>query len=638
MTNPIRRRLPRRWRAATVVLVVSVLAATTLWTRPSGLRFWQEMVFDSLIRLTPAPVPSPEARRVQVIDIGATDEAGRPWDRTASARLAAALAEADPAVVGWDVVFSGSCDDTMPATKALETALGKAPQVLGFLLSGQTLPLPPVQPVIAASNEALPRLWSAPGAEMPCQSLALAAAGLASVSLPGDEAARVRMVPVAVSVAGVAWPSLPVEVLRLANGLPTPLVASSKDGALTLVVPEASFVLDIGGTLRFRPSSAADRAARTLAADAVLSGQDTPEAGAIILVGSSLPQRGGLRPTAADPLYPSVQIAADLIEGLLSGRLPWRPDAARSWEAVAVLLGGAAVAALVMALPPLPALGGALALALFWTLLAWAVHGLTGRLIDPVFPAAGLVSAALGGLILQAAVTARTERALRGRMGQLLPAAVVARLVEDPGLLRLRGERRQVTALFTDLEGFSATAAALPPEQLIATLDRYFTAVSAEVLAQGGMIDKIVGDAVHALFNAPLDQPGHVDAALAAAARIVAVTEALRRDIGPAIALGRTRVGVETGPAILGDVGSGARIDYTAHGACVNMAARLQEAGKDLGPAVIIGPAAATQTNQPLRPLGLVDLRSHGKLSLFTLSDVAGPPVPPVTAQPKLTA
>lgn len=633
MTSAPRRRLPRRWRAGALVLLLAVLAALVIGTRPAELRLWQEMVFDSLIRLTPAPVPSAGAPPVLVVDIGATDEAGRPWDRAASARLAAALAAAGPAVVGWDVVFSGACDEGLPAMLALEAALGEAPQVLGFLLAGQPLPLPPVQPSIAASREAVPGLWSAPGAEMPCPALALAAAGLASVSLPADEAARVRMVPAAVLVAGVPWPSLPVEVLREAKDLPTPLLAGSEAGTgLTLRLPDASFALDMGGTLRFRPSSAAGRAARTMAADAVLSGQVTPPAGAIVLVGSSLPQRGGLRPTSVDPLYPSVQIAADLTQGLLSGHLPWRPDTAPLWEAVAVLAGGAAMAALVVALPPLPALGGALALALIWALLAGAVHSLTGRLIDPLFPAVGLLSAALAGLILQGAVTARAERALRRRMGQLLPASVVSRLVEDPGLLRLRGERRHVTALFTDLEGFSATAAALPPEQLIAVLDRYFTAVTAQVMTQGGMIDKIVGDGLLALFNAPLDQPGHVDAALQAAAGIVATTEALRRDLGPAVALGRTRVGIETGPAILGDVGSGARIDYTAHGACVNMSARLQEAGKALGPAVIIGPAAAAKASQPLRALGQVELRSHGQLALFTLENEASPSVPPGTA------
>ena len=93
--------------------------------------------------------------------------------------------------------------------------------------------------------------------------------------------------------------------------------------------------------MRFRPPSSAKRAARTLAADAVLSGQVTPTAGAIIPVGLSLALRGRLRPTSDDPLYPSVQIAADLTQGLLSGRLPWRPAASPGWEAGTVSIGGA---------------------------------------------------------------------------------------------------------------------------------------------------------------------------------------------------------------------------------------------------------------------------------------------------------
>ncbi len=197
----------------------------------------------------------------------------------------------------------------------------------------------------------------------------------------------------------------------------------------------------------------------------------------------------------------------------------------------------------------------------------------------------------------------------------------MARIAEQPRLLRLGGERREVTALFTDLEGFSDLVNRTAPEELIATLERYFAVVTQEVLTRGGMIDKIVGDAVHALFNAPIDQPGHVDAALAAAAAIREATEGLRGTLG----IGRTRVGIETGPAVLGDVGAGARIDYTAHGPAVNLAARLQEAGKALGPAVIIGPAAAARA-RAAGPLGEAEVRSFGRLALFTLPGASGVP------------
>ena len=603
-------RPPLRPVPLAVVLGLSVVAALALWWSPPALVRWQERGLDAMVRLVPPPAPA--GPPVVVVDIGETDDTGAPWTRAASARLAAAIARAEPAAVGWDIVFAGDCDPAQPVTAALAAALSRAPTALGFLLS-PTPPAVPAPPAVLAVADPAPAFWASAGAEQPCPAFVAAARGLGALSLPGDASARVRLVPAAVLAAGAPRLSLSVETLRLALALPTPVIGGTP---ATLRLGDHRLRLEPGAMLRFRPSSADQRAARTLTAAQVLAGEDAARlAGAVVFVGSSLPSRGGLRPTAADPLYPSVQISADLAEGLLAGRLPWRPSAAPMVEAAGVLLAGAAVAAMVALLSPLAALAGAAALALAWALASLGLHAATGRLLDPVLPALALLGCATAGLLVQAAATARAERALRDRMGQLLPAPVVARLIADPRLLRLAGERREVTALFTDIEGFSALTNRLPPEALIATLDRYFAAVSAIVLRHGGMIDKIVGDGVHALFNAPLDQPGHVDAALSAAAGIVAETEALR----PALGLGRTRIGVETGPAILGDVGSGARIDYTAHGPAVNLAARLQEAGKTLGPAVIIGPAAAARTTRPLRPLDEVEVRSFGRLALFTL-------------------
>lgn len=435
---------------------------------------------------------------------------------------------------------------------------------------------------------------------------------MGSVALIGDDGARVRKVPAAVQVGGQIRPSLPVEMLwvgrhRLPVLAPGPI----------LRMGETVFALDGRGELRFRPSSPARADARTVAAADVLAGRvpETRIAGALVLVGSSLPQRGGVRATATGPLTPSVQIWADALEGLAAGQLPERPRLAPWAEAGALVLGGVGLAGLILIWPPALAFAGALGLAALWPLGGLLVARAQGVLVDPVGPPALLVLAALVALILGAAAASRAERALRGRMRQLLPDAVVAQIAERPDLLRLKGEAREITALFTDLEGFTALTNRLPPEALIALLDRYFTAVSAVVLRHGGMIDKIVGDAVHALFNAPLDQPHHAQAALDCAAEIVAVTEALRADLPD---LGRTRIGVETGPAVLGDVGSAARIDYTAHGPAVNMAARLQEAAKTLGPTVIIGPGTAAATTGT-RPLGRHEIRGFGTVDLFTL-------------------
>ena len=355
-------------------------------------------------------------------------------------------------------------------------------------------------------------------------------------------------------------------------------------------------------------------------ADAVLAGADLEALrGAVVFVGSSLPERGGLRPTAASPLQPSVQIHADLAGALLSGSAPHR-DAKSSRREAGFVAGAGLIATLaVLALPAVPGMAVSGLVALLWAVTCLLVQRQTGSLMDPVAPALAVLVTALVTLIGRAAQTGRAERRLRHRMGQVMPPAVVARLVEEPDLLKLEGESRIVTALFTDIEDFSRMTHSLGPTALVRLLDAYFSLTCGIVLKHGGMIDKLVGDSVHALFNAPLDQPGHVDAALACALEIATATETFRSQSDAAASgLGRTRIGIETGAAVLGDVGSGARIDYTAHGDAVNLAARLQEVNKDLGSTICVGPAAAAASNLPLRSLGVVDIRSFGPMEVFT--------------------
>jgi adenylate cyclase len=133
------------------------------------------------------------------------------------------------------------------------------------------------------------------------------------------------------------------------------------------------------------------------------------------------------------------------------------------------------------------------------------------------------------------------------------------------------------------------------------------------VIKHGGMIDKIVGDGVHALFNAPLDLENHPQRAVECAIAIQTWSEAFRRRAAAAaIGLGRTRIGIETGPAIVGDVGIQSKLDYTAHGDAVNMAARLQACNKELGSAICVGPGAAARCDVPvLRPLGRLAVRGR---------------------------
>ena len=244
---------------------------------------------------------------------------------------------------------------------------------------------------------------------------------------------------------------------------------------------------------------------------------------------------------------------------------------------------------------------------------AIAVSGLADRLVDPRPPyvAAVLVFALTAGTAYS--LTRRREAFVRRRLEQHLAPAVVRSIVEQPDLVKLDGERREVTALFTDIEGFTATTHRVGPEELVATLDQYFEGVSGIVITHGGMIDKIVGDGVHALFNAPVDLEDHPQHAVECAIAIRAWSDGFRtRAPAARIELGRTRVGIETGPAVVGDVGIRSKLDYTAHGDAVNMAARLEASNKELGSAICVGPSAAARCDAPLlRPLGQLALRGR---------------------------
>ncbi|RUS58917.1 adenylate/guanylate cyclase domain-containing protein [Pseudorhodobacter sp. E13] len=609
----MRQRLPI---ALAALLCLAGFAALLARSPPTFLLL-QERVFDAVLRLASAKATP----RVQVIDIAEVDDQGLPWGRAATARLLAALATAGPQVVALDIVFSSDCGPG-PANDALAHAIGQNPTVLGFLMSARTtLPLRP-GPRLAVSGT--PTLWEAAGAEGPCTGFADAAAGLGVTALLADADGLVRRIPAAVRAAGVVHPSLALEAVRLAQpGAASPVLAAAAQGN-RLRVGSAIFATDAAAQLRFAPSQPQVWAARTSDAASLLA----PDAdlsrfqGAVVFIGSSLPQRGGLRATASSPIAPSVQIQADLAQGLLTGHLPQRTAAAPLWEAAAATTLGLASIALLLLAPVGAGVGAALGLGAVWALGTALWFATTGSLLDPVTPLLAALIAGAIALVGRANSSARAERTLRRKLAQLLPAAVVRQLADDPRRFHLRGERREITALMTDIEGFSETTRAIGPEALVALLDQYFATTCAIVLRHGGMIDKMVGDSVHALFNAPLDQPGHVDAALACAAELLRETEALRqRPQMQAAGLGRTRIGMETGMAVLGDVGSGLRIDYTAHGDAVNLSARLEAMNKSLGTSLCIGPNAAAQAQGPLRSLGTHQVRSFGMMELFTLPD-----------------
>jgi class 3 adenylate cyclase len=235
-----------------------------------------------------------------------------------------------------------------------------------------------------------------------------------------------------------------------------------------------------------------------------------------------------------------------------------------------------------------------------------------GRLM-PLTPfPAGLALAAGLSAGAQAQRFLAQRRMIRQAFERYLAPSVVNELVRDPSLVATGATEREISVLFTDLENFTRFVDGNPPGQVISVLNGYLDAIVGEVVAHGGAVDKIVGDAVHAIFSAPVPDPDHRRHACACALAIDRACEAYRARVREetGIALGLTRIAVHSGKAMVGNFGGTGRLDYTAHGSTINAVARLEAANKVFGTRICISEASRIDVaGGRWRPIADVRLR-----------------------------
>jgi adenylate cyclase len=399
------------------------------------------------------------------------------------------------------------------------------------------------------------------------------------------------------------------------------------------MMPEAKGFANFTGTLAFRRSVQQEVPLfspipiDTFANDAIFS---TPGAAALfadqikgryVLIGGNIEDidifqtplsratvKGESKSTWGMDLF-AVQLAQ-----MLDGRLlPQIPNPSLWFTAVAIVIAGGFTAALNQR--PLVS-GGIVATEL--GLLALLPFALAWRGIETYgVPAFGwLVGWFLAFLVIS--VLARTlsseqRRFAQGALGRYLPRDIAAQIIKDPDALKLRGEKREIFVLFSDLEGFTKLSFAIEPEMVASLLNRYLDTLSEVVLAHGGTIDKFVGDAVVAFWGAPIARADDGTRCIQAAIAMNRAGEDFRNSAPEGVPpIGRTRVGVHWGEAIVGNFGGEGRIQYTALGDSMNTAARLESANKQLGTSVLVsGPAVARSGLSGFRALGRVVLRGR---------------------------
>lgn len=309
-----------------------------------------------------------------------------------------------------------------------------------------------------------------------------------------------------------------------------------------------------------------------------------------VLFGFSAPGLFDLRPTPVSGVYPGVEIYATALDNLLSDdfirSVPKAPLLALTLLLTLFAgIGTARISGVVksllgygffLILPPL--LAAAAYRAGFWLPLVVQEVGVAVTLLS-----AGLIYYTTEG---------RQKLFIKNAFKQYLSPEVIEELILHPERLKLGGERRELSIFFSDLEGFTGISEGLAPEALTALLNDYLTAMTDIIHEEGGTVDKYEGDAIIAFWNAPLQQPDHAERCVRAALRcqekLAAMRPAFRERIGKDL---RMRIGINSGPAVVGNMGSHTRFDYTMLGDAVNLASRLEGINKEFGTYTIISQA-----------------------------------------------
>ncbi|WP_019402688.1 CHASE2 domain-containing protein [Chelatococcus sp. GW1] len=630
---------PGGWAA---VLVPVVATAALILSAPMPVRAVRDITFDSYQRLSPRPYdPTPPVRIVDIDDDSLARLGQWPWPRARLAAIVDRLQAAGAAAVAFDILLSEperTGGPEAPGDERLAEAVASAPVVMSLTLTnapGET-PLAPKAGFATAGDDPLNFVPRFPGVIPPLPLFTKPAAGLGALNWVPDRDLVVRRVPTLMALGDALVPSLASEALRVAQGASTILVRASnasgetafgrQTGIAAVRIGDATIATEADGALRIH--YAGTRPERRLAAWRLLDGSADTAAlsGAIVLVGTSAAALADVRATPLEAAVPGVDIHAEFIEHVLSGARLMRPDYAPGIEVAALLTFSALAAALALRVRPLVSALGFLGLAATVAAASWLAFSRWAMLIDPVWPLAGTAASFATAIAIALRRTEAERRWIRQAFARYLSPEVVAALAREPGRLALGGEIRPITVLFADIRGFTSRAERLDAREVVTFLNTVHTPLTDEVMRHGGTIDKFLGDGLMAFWNAPLDVPDHVakalKAALAMQAAIGRLAPTLAQEGLPPLAVG---IGIHTGPACVGNLGSRHRFDYSAVGDTVNAAARIEQTSKVYGePILVSGEVVAAAPAFTFVLVDEVRLRGRGEATrLYAL--VSGP-------------
>lgn len=606
-----------------------------------GLRLWDPgpvaqlrfLVFDAYQRLSPRIYDPNVPVRIIDIDEASLKKVGQwPWPRTVLADLVTKLQAKGAAAIAFDLIFTEEDRlspelilERLPTSERFEAlrqeigqlpshdaqfakAIERAPVILGFVAVNKSSSGGPMEKagIAFAGDDPKAFVPSFVGAAASLKILQEKAKGTGALNWIPEYDQIIRRIPLFLRVGETLYPSLAGESLRLAQGASSYLIKSSgasgeeafgqKTGINTVRIGNVVIPTDANGQFWLKFTHSDER--RYLPAWKLLEDKIAAEdvQGRIILIGTSAAGLFDLRTTPLEASVPGVEVHAQAIEQMFLQNFLLRPDFALAAELLYLLLAGVLLAFLIYRLGAIRgALLGVLAISAVFA-LSWFSYSKLHWLVDPVYPAISLAVIHVAGTLMMYLRTESERNRVRSAFSLYMAPTLVEELAKHPEKLKLGGEMRDLTLLFCDVRGFTTLSEGMDAQVLTRFINSLFTPLSEIILDERGTIDKYMGDAIMAFWNAPLDDADHARHGCRAALKMIDCVDMLNRrwrsrveNTGQTYTPLRLGVGLNSGPCCVGNLGSEMRFDYSAIGDNVNVASRLEEQTKDYGVNIIAG-------------------------------------------------
>ena len=626
---------------------------------PAPLEELRVRTFDTFQRVDPR---TKTARPVTIVDIDEKSLArlGQwPWPRTTIADLIVNLTNLGAITVSFDEVFAEAdrlnpdmaartMRDLDEVTRARLRELPSNDQVLADAIRqsrvvlGETgLPEKqeqiekdlPVTGFASLGEDIEPFLFEFPGLLRNIPLLEKSAAGRGVFTIVAERDGIIRRVPMVLRAQGTMMSSLSLETLRVITGTATVLIRSDRAGIKSIKLRQLEIPTDRNGQLWVHFAHQ-DPSIYVSAVD-VLDGSTPPEKikGKLILIGTSAVGLHDIKTTPVSRVMPGVEVHAQVLESLLTGAAVSEPNYAIALEFFAAIILGLLVIAFAPGFGPvLLVLTGAL----FATLLigtSWYLYQHYRLLLDFTYPLLSTTAIYLT-LIFSSFVREQAQRRqIRSAFNQYLSPALVEQLAQSPEKLVLGGEEREMTILFSDVRGFTTISETYKhdPQGLTRLMNRFLTPLTNAILARKGYIDKYMGDAIMAFWNAPLNDSEHELNACEAAVDMLECIEELNKvreqeakDGGQVYIPIHVGIGLNTGLGVVGNMGSDLKFNYSVLGDAVNLASRLEGQTKEYGFPIIVGSRTALAVKDKFAILELDFIMVKGKKEPEVIYAVCG--------------